>query len=107
MSVAPIPSNPFHIARAYGVQPPRPVAPARDVPATAAPTATAPLSFGASRTPRPATSPLAAGVVPGRISFTGSAPTDAAAALPLYRHPADKNAVATALSAGRLVDLEG
>lgn len=48
---------------------------------------------------------LVGATVPGRVTF---GPIDAvapAAAVQLYRHPADKNAAATAVHAGRLVDL--
>jgi hypothetical protein len=100
-SVSPFPSNPFHIARAYGVQPPvapRPTTKPAQIDAT---------GTAGSVKPPTTTTRLAAAVVPGKINFTGSAPTDVSAALPLYRHPADKNAAATAVNAGRLVDLEG
>ncbi len=99
--VSPLPSNPFHIARAYGVQPPHA---ARPAPKPAAAQNTEPL---ASIKPPTATNRLAAAVVPGRIDFSGSAPTDAGPALPMYRHPADKNAAATALTAGRTIDVVG
>jgi len=46
-------------------------------------------------------------VVPGRINFTGAEPVQAGGALPMYRHPGDKNAAATALSAGRMIDIQG
>jgi hypothetical protein len=111
--VNPIPSNPFHIARAYQVMPPRamqPVAPVRQV-APNRDTATA----GAIGAQRPEASShaakpvgrMVAGVVPGRISFAGSEPTSAGPALPMYRHPADKNAAATAISVGRSLDIKG
>src|SRR5689334_20535229 len=98
--VSPIPSNPFHIARAYGVQapmPPRPVV---------APIAAESGPVGSIKPPT-ATSRLAAAVVPGKIAFSGSEPSQMGAALPMYRHPADKNAAATALTAGRTIDVEG
>lgn len=36
-----------------------------------------------------------------------SAPAVARGALPLYRHPADKNAAATSVTAGRVLDVRG
>lgn len=52
---------------------------------------------------------LIAAVVPGRVDFTTEAdPTPSRAeALPLYRRPADKHAAATAVNAGRLIDVCG
>lgn len=52
-------------------------------------------------------SALVAARVPGQIDFSASGQPVAAGALPLYRHPADKNAAATALSAGRSLDVTG
>jgi hypothetical protein len=87
----------FQIARAYGVTPrasvrqtPPPQSPASQSIAEAKP---------ASR--------LVAGTVPGRISFAGDQPTSDASALAMYRHPADKNAAATAVWAGKLIDVNG
>jgi hypothetical protein len=87
----------FQIARAYGVTPrasvpqtPPTQSPAQQTTAEAKP---------ASR--------LVAGTVPGRISFAGDRPASDTSALAMYRHPADKNAAATAVSAGKLLDLNG
>jgi|GEM_PF-634106 len=50
---------------------------------------------------------LVAGVVPGRIDFSGEQPMPAPGSpIALYRHPADRNAAATGVHAGRLIDLE-
>lgn len=95
-------TNPFHIARAYQVQPPRaaqPVAPAAPVTPSADPIA-------GSIKPDPTTRIVAA-TVPGRISFASAEPSHDSAAIPFYRHPADKNAAATALTAGRTLDVQG
>jgi hypothetical protein len=46
-------------------------------------------------------------VVPGRIDFAGLNRAHHGPALPMYRHPADKNTAATAVHAGRMVDLVG
>jgi len=50
---------------------------------------------------------LIAAVIPGRVDFSADEPAPTGAALPLYRHPADRNAAGTALSAGRIVDVSG
>lgn len=50
---------------------------------------------------------VVAGMVPGRIDFSGPAPVPAPGALPMYRHPAEKNAAATSVHAGRMVDIVG
>lgn len=56
---------------------------------------------------------LVAAKVPGGIDFTepssaGRATTnDASQSVPLYRHPADRNTVATAVHAGRILDVNG
>ena len=86
------------IARAYGVQPP---AQARRPVAFTAPEA-------APSDPKPAApvARLVGAVVPGKVSFAGETPTHDGA-IALYRHPADKNAAATGVSAGRLVDITG
>ena len=102
------PSNPFHLARAYAVAPPE---------AVRAETPLAPVSPVTRR--EPADSParrqpsnvdrLVAARVPGRIDFdtaTGApAPDPRTHAIPLYRHPADLNAAATTVHAGRTIDL--
>ncbi|MCK4872484.1 MAG: hypothetical protein KAS72_07140 [Phycisphaerales bacterium] len=48
---------------------------------------------------------LVAAVVPGGVDFTGKTPQPARDALPLYRHPADRNAAATAVGVGRMIDI--
>lgn len=98
---------PFHAARAYaipqGIREPsaltpgrRTILPRQDDLAT--PTGPAVRSPGLAA--------LVAARVPGSIDFTGCAPAATAPshALPFYRHPTDKNAAATGLTAGRLID---
>ncbi len=51
---------------------------------------------------RPRTTSLVAARVPGGIDFDAQMPTRT---LQLYAHPADKNAAATAVDAGRVLDL--
>ena len=97
----PPPSIPFHLARAYGVEPARRV----DAPA---PIVEAKPADGRSRTPRGAER-LVAAVVPGGIDFdapAGPRPTGGAS-IPMYRHPADRNAAATGVDAGRVIDVRG
>jgi hypothetical protein len=100
------PTNPFHIARAYGAPRPvsvRPVAPpivqrgsANDgVAASIRPTRSAGISK------------LVGGVVPGGIDFVADAPQPSRPAMPFYRHPADQNAAATAIANGKHLDIKG
>lgn len=85
-------SIPFHIARAYGIQP------TPKIPALQAPAAAERISENTRR--------LVAGTVPGKIGFAGgeAVPQDVFA---MYRHPADKNAAATSVNAGRMIDAIG
>lgn len=48
---------------------------------------------------------IVAGAVSGKVSFSDAEPSRESAALSMYRHPADKNAAATAVSAGRMIDV--
>lgn len=94
-------------AQAYRtVQPPqvRPVAQVRPVSRPAA-RDTLDISAAARARTQP-TSKLAAARVPGRVSFEASAPASAGGSLPIYTHPADRNAAATGISAGRLIDTQ-
>ena len=50
---------------------------------------------------------LVAGVVPGRVDFSGDAPAPVSAAKPFYRHPADRNAAAVQIDVGRRIDING
>ncbi|MBX3315225.1 MAG: hypothetical protein KF902_00015 [Phycisphaeraceae bacterium] len=78
------------------------------------PTASAPTSAAAPGA-RPITdarlASLVAARVPGGIDFTEPAPRaptqSASQTVPLYRHPADRNTVATAVHAGRILDVNG
>ena len=49
---------------------------------------------------------LIAARVPGGIDFSSDEPMPSESAIPMYRHPADRNVAATTMS-GRLLDLEG
>lgn len=97
------PTNPFHLARAYAVEPPR----------TAAPAPVEQVSPTDAREQARRKTPsnidrLVAAVVPGRIDFTDAEPRHdpRTEALPLYRRPEDLNAVATTIHAGRVIDLQ-
>jgi hypothetical protein len=48
---------------------------------------------------------LVAAVVPGGVDFSAGAPAPAPAAIPMYRHPADRNAAAVSVQAGRMIDV--
>jgi hypothetical protein len=88
------------VARASGVQP------ARSTPRTGG-TAHADPTAGAGSPEQALARPvsrLVGAVVPGKVSFTGDAPVQEGA-IALYRHPADKNAAATGVYAGRVVDV--
>ena len=50
---------------------------------------------------------MIAAVVPGRIDFSQDQPRQAGPSLPLYHHPADKNAAATGINLGRMLDISG
>jgi len=46
--------------------------------------------------------------VPGGVAFdSGGASRPTGESLPFYKHPADKNAAATAVSVGRSLDVRG
>ncbi len=91
------PTNAFHVSRVYG-------APIRVRPVEAPP----PIAkIEAEPKNDPRLSRLVAGVVSGRIDFSGDAPTQDSSARAMYRHPADKNAAATAIDAGRMLDVTG
>ena len=93
------PTLPFALARTYGVEPaarvrpvtpPQPVEPARQTIAT-----------------DPRVARLIAGVVPGGVDFEGETPKPSAEKIPFYRHPADRNAAATGVNLGRVLDTSG
>lgn len=97
----PVPASiPFHVARAYGVG----SRPASQI--EAKPVASASSSASAAK--------LVAATVAGPITFNSldtAAPSKASSAgpidlFPLYRHPADKNAAATSIDAGRALDTQ-
>jgi hypothetical protein len=92
------PTMPYRVARAYGARPA----------ALAAPAEQASASAPASPLRSPNVDRLVAGIAPGGIDFeTPAGPAPSVERLAMYRHPADRNAAATGVSVGRLLDLEG
>lgn len=106
------PTNPYHIARAYGVQSSGGIGPVKPV-QRAVTTPVQPVmpidrDGGAGAVRDGNLQKLVAGVVPGGVSFDQSGearPTGSA--IPFYRHPADRNAAATAVTVGRALDVQG
>lgn len=58
----------------------------------------------AARAQSQPTARLAAARVPGQVDFTAASAPAAPGAMPIYTHPADRNAAATGVTAGRLID---
>lgn len=98
---------PPHIARAYGVRAAQPAARVTkpSVVEGAEPIAKiAPVERKASTD----VSKLVAQVVPGSVSFTADGTAvPKTPALPIYAHPADRNAAATGIALGSSVDVTG
>ncbi|CAG0968997.1 hypothetical protein PHYC_01138 [Phycisphaerales bacterium] len=101
---------PFAAARAYGLNVTPREAPAARTAARAARvddrvelTAHSPQA-GAMRE---RVSGLVGAKVPGGVDFLASGSAPSSGALPMYRHPADKNAAATGVDLGRRLDLQG
>lgn len=88
------PTNPFHIARAYGVDPARPAPAAAN---------TGPVNGPKSAQ---AVSRLVAAVVPGRVDFDSARPATGGS-MELYRRPADRNIAATGVGLGKVIDVSG
>ncbi len=92
-----VPSSiPFHVAKAYGLV---------KSPQVRAVQMSQRLEAVGNRQPAANFRSLVAGVVPGGIDFSGdrARPTDAA--LPMYNRPADRNAAATGVQLGRILDI--
>lgn len=101
------PTNPYHIARAYGVQ-------NAAGPASVGQTASVNQASGVGRVGEAAkqvlpsaAQRLVAAVVPGRVDFSGATAQASAGTLAFYRHPADKNAAATSVTLGKSLDVSG
>lgn len=105
------PTNPYHIARAYGLTPPARPAPSRpSQPAAAEQAGGAHQVSGATRLlsqERPGISRLVGGRVPGSVDFSSgeAMPQKGGMVIPFYRHPADQNAAATNIQIGRALDV--
>jgi hypothetical protein len=102
------PSLPFHLAKAYAPSQPTRPAPTRTI-TTASGITVRPsgdsVELSGNRPPplQQNVTRLAAAKVQKPADFSAPpAPTNGA--LPLYRHPADKNAAATGVQAGRIID---
>jgi hypothetical protein len=94
----------FRLAGVYGpqqAQPPHQATPAQDV------RQSLPLTGDTAPDSVHQLNRVVAGVVPGRIDFSGDTPQPAPAALPLYRHPAERNVAATGVALGRTLDMQG
>lgn len=92
---------PFHVARAYGLA-------TRPAPTPAAPVSPAAQATRTQSGRNENLSRLIAAVVPGGIDFSSAEPTPSAGStLAMYRHPADRNAAATGVQAGRVIDVVG
>lgn len=96
------PSNPFHLARAYGV------APSPLVKVTRAEQGPADQVAPLAKIEPTNTQRLIAGVVDAAPRFQSVETVAGAdrAAIAMYRHPADKNAAATGVVAGRTLDIK-
>jgi len=93
-----IPSSiPFHVAKAYGLL---------NSPQVRAVQMSQRLDATGNRQPNANLRSLVAGVVPGGIDFSGDQPTPTDSALPMYTHPADRNAAATGVQLGRVLDIK-
>lgn len=105
-----VPSTiPFHVAKAYGIKPVAQVS--RQTQGMTQTAGTSQVSAGGSidqsKKLSVAGQSLVAAVVPGRVDFSGEEPRQVGGALQMYRHPADKNAAATAVNVGRRIDVSG
>ena len=101
MEIGPL-QHGHHLRLAYGVGRP-------SAPAPTAPTRALERSDAVSRAEATETHARLRGIVaasvPGRVSFEPSATPARADALPMYRHPAQRNAVATDVTLGRSLDV--
>lgn len=94
------PNIPFHIARAYGVS-------ARPAQTPIAPQTVQRVETSREDAAREKLARLIAARVPGGIDFARDEPMPTRDALSMYRRPADRNAAATGVVAGRVIDVVG
>lgn len=93
----------FRLAAAYGVTPKaRATSTAPAAPASIAPAQPDRVDASLARI-----RPLVAATVPGKIDFSANAPQQTGGAMPMYRHPYDKNAAATGVASGKAIDVTG
>lgn len=97
------PNLPFHIARAYGVS----ARPGSVQPQPPAPQPVQRAEMSREDAAREKLARLIAARVPGGIDFSSQEPLPTGSTLPMYRHPADRNAAATGVIAGRVIDVVG
>ena len=102
----PIPASiPFHVARAYGLGT-RPATQVEPKPITEAKSASK--ANTAKLVAASVSVPVRFNTVDTNVSASArSSPAQPADSFPLYRHPADKNAAATSINAGRALDTQG
>jgi hypothetical protein len=99
------PTNPYHISRAYQTAVPG-ASLGRNI--TAAQRLAAPIQPGpVNQLTNLAARRIIAGFVPGKVDFSGDTPAPSQGPIAMYRHPADKNAAATAVDAGKMIDVKG
>jgi hypothetical protein len=94
----------FRLAAAYGATP---KARATTPTAPAAPTSITPTQADRVDASLTRIRPLVAATVPGKIDFSAGAPQQTSGAMPMYRHPYDKNAAATGVASGKAIDVTG
>ncbi len=104
------PTNPYHISQAYGVSLPNGL---RVRPMQAPTHAPAPGGLDLADTFQQTqgahsehnVARVVAARVPGAVDFSPELSRNNATPIPFYRHPADTNAAATAIDAGRVIDV--
>lgn len=107
------PSNPYFLSRAYNTPTPggaRPIGKIEPRPEVSSTDPIRPVERvrrDQAGTDEAKLRQIVAGVVPGRVDFSGDTPTPSGAAIPLYRHPADRNMAATSVNVGRALDVRG
>jgi hypothetical protein len=93
------PTYPFHVAKAYTQPASRPAAPSSKTQSID--------KVELSKPRAKSVDTLVAGKVTVPANFKPARPSASADSLPMYHHPADKNAAATGISLGRTLDLNG
>ncbi len=105
---------PFHLAKAYGIErttPVRPITPKAQTPRTISPADRAPASDGlrlfhpqGGSKANPGVANLVGATVPGSVDFSSGDPQARTGSLALYHAPAARNAAATGVDLGRMLD---